>query len=79
MSTELFLHPGGDGVVSALLSAPDGSPHSLVPPLYYVSKSMGRGDALGDERAFEIACGADSSVHQKQVDDWLWCSSTTQF
>lgn len=78
MNTELLLHPGGDGVVSALLSAPDGSPHSVVPPLYYVSKSMG-GDAVGAERAFEIACGADSGVHQKQVDDWLWYSSPTQF
>lgn len=78
MNAVLFLHPGGDGVVSTLLSAPDGSPHSLVPPLYYVSQSM-QGDALGAERVFEIACGADSSVHQKQVDDWLWYSSTAQF
>lgn len=74
MNTELFLHPGGDGVVSVVLSAPDGSPHSLVPP-----QEHGGRDALGPERMFEIACGTDSIVCQKQVDDRLWSHSTTQF
>jgi len=76
MNTELFLHPGGDGVVSTLLSAPDGSPHSLVPPLYCFKEHGG--DAVGAERAFVIACGADSKFHQKQVNDWLWYSTTAQ-
>lgn len=73
MNTKLFLHPGGDGVVNVVLSAPDGSPHSLVPSQKHT------GDALGAERTFEIACGTESSVHQKQVEDRLWYSSTTQF
>lgn len=51
-----------------MLPAPDGSLHSLLPPLCYVSKSM-EWDALGAEIAVGIACGADSSVCQKQVDD----------
>lgn len=77
MNAALFLHPEGEGIVT-LCSLLQMEALTVCFHHCYVSKSM-EWDALGAEIAFGIACGADSSVCQKQVDDWLWFSSTTQF
>lgn len=59
MNSELFLYPGGEGIVR---SVPDGSLHSL--STSYLMFPRASGNAQDAERVFEIA-----PVCQKQVDD----------